>query len=48
MASKTIKLDTGAEFTADVIAKAINVVVINTPEGYKLVNTLHVTNLEDL
>lgn len=48
MSVKTIKFDNGSEIEADIIAKALNVVVAIVDGEYKLINVKHVTNNEVL
>lgn len=48
MSVKTIKLDNGSEVEADIIAKALNVIVAIVDNEYKLINIKHITNKEVL
>lgn len=44
MALKTIKFDDGTEVEADIIAKAINVIVAEVNGTFKVINVKHIVN----
>lgn len=48
MSVKTIKFDNGSEVEADIIAKALNVIVATVDDEYKLINVKHIINKEVL
>lgn len=48
MSVKTIKFDNGSEVEADIIAKALNVIVATVDNEYKLINVKHISNKEVL